>query len=263
MGVQVSAAEAATLVGRHERIVRGRIYAGDLPSARKGSHGWLIDTDDLARINGWTVDRDRLALLEGKQRRSPAGLLATVEALTAELRQAHEQLRMLERRIAALESGEHIPLVGAPLSAADDRQAARVYASGGTSPYALAPSDSAYGASGDDAPAYEPYEAYDLDHGDYRASLPPRERRPVPTLRLAASLPDGLVSAASFADLHRIPQSTMKKAMQSGRLPARAGRWKSGRAWVAHALDADGRAAFYALWGGSPGFARCAECPHT
>lgn len=77
------------------------------------------------------------------------------------------------------------------------------------------------------------------------------------------TLPSQLVSVASFAARHGVPETTAVKALDTGRLPSVSGRWKQGRAWVAHALDADGRRAFYRLWGNRDDFRRCADCPHT
>ena len=95
MGILVSAAQAARLVDRHERIVRWHRERGDFPNARKGPRGaWLIDTDDLASIAGWTIDREELAKLELRQRRGHSGLVARVEALEA-------RMRSLEARLAA------------------------------------------------------------------------------------------------------------------------------------------------------------------
>lgn len=82
-----------------------------------------------------------------------------------------------------------------------------------------------------------------------RAGLPP--------------LPDGLVSVASFAEAHGIPPQTWRKALQVGRLPTVEGEWRVGRALTRHALDADGRATFYRLWGDRPTFRRCSDCPHA
>jgi predicted site-specific integrase-resolvase len=50
MGIKVSASQAAQLVGRNERIVRGWISAGKV-KAEKGPDGkWRIDTDDLQLV---------------------------------------------------------------------------------------------------------------------------------------------------------------------------------------------------------------------
>lgn len=98
----MNAAEAGLLVGRHERIVRQHISRGDLP-ARKDNRGrWQINTDDLSRVPHWTVDRERLALLETRSTRTPAGLLARVEALEARLRSQDALLRAMESAITAL-----------------------------------------------------------------------------------------------------------------------------------------------------------------
>lgn len=103
MGILVSAAEAGRLVDRHERIVRWHRDRGDLPNARKGPRGaWLIDVDDLARIEGWTVDRERLAQLELGQRRTAGGMVARLEALERRVRELEARLTAQRDRQAAV-----------------------------------------------------------------------------------------------------------------------------------------------------------------
>ncbi len=64
MSIEVKLAEAAALVGRHERIVRWHILTRKDLRARKLGRTWLIDTDDLEQVAGWKVDHARLAELQ-------------------------------------------------------------------------------------------------------------------------------------------------------------------------------------------------------
>lgn len=260
MGILVSAAEAGALVGRHERIVRGKIKAGRLPRAHKGERGaWRVDTDDLAAIPGWRVDPVKLAALEGKQRATPAGLAAQVEALRAELRQTRRDAAILRARLTHLEdfvlrqgvgaSGE--TFTPAPASRSDEQEAALQEVGAMVTPVNASRPSSGRTWGADD----------DVSQGTVTPTYQPR--RAAPTLRLSSSLPDGLVSWRAFAKAHRLPETTVSKALDAGRLPSVAGKWKDGRAYVLRALDADGRRAFYALWGDRPDFARCAGCPHA
>lgn len=97
----------------------------------------------------------------------------------------------------------------------------------------------------------------------------PYETRPAPPRKTrlihnGGQLPDGLVGWRQFADLHNIAQSTVQRAIESGRLDIVRGHWKQGRAWVEMALDAAGRQHFYELFSATnPGFKRCGKCPHN
>ncbi len=77
-----------------------------------------------------------------------------------------------------------------------------------------------------------------------------------------STLPGGLVPASSFAAMHGVHENTIRKAIASGRIAAITGRWQHGRATVTTALDASGRAAFYAIYSARPDFQTCSECPH-
>lgn len=77
------------------------------------------------------------------------------------------------------------------------------------------------------------------------------------------TLPDDLVSAASFAEAHHVPRQTWVGAMRARRLPVVVGEWKQGRAIVRYALSSAGRAAVYRLWGDRADFTHCAACPHV
>jgi hypothetical protein len=91
-----------------------------------------------------------------------------------------------------------------------------------------------------------------------RRESPGREKEPLPP----SELPGGLVSARAFAGLHGVPETTMRKAIGSGRLPTVRGEWKQGRAIVKEGLSDEGRARFYELFHGNANFKACGECPH-
>jgi hypothetical protein len=95
MGIRVTAAQAAALVGRHERIIRWHIGRGDLPAQKQGN-AWRIDTDDLARIPGWHVDAARLADVQAHDERTATALSARIEALERQVRDLTTRLRALE-----------------------------------------------------------------------------------------------------------------------------------------------------------------------
>ena len=53
MGKKVSAAQAARLADRNERIIRGWIKSGKLHAEKpEGTRDWQIDVDDLANMPG-------------------------------------------------------------------------------------------------------------------------------------------------------------------------------------------------------------------
>lgn len=93
-------------------------------------------------------------------------------------------------------------------------------------------------------------------------AYPAPMRRFVPMKRPSSSMPVDLVGAATFATTHNVPESTMKKGILAGRLPAVTGSWKHDRTFIRYALDGDGRHVFFALWGDRHDFIRCADCPH-
>lgn len=159
VGMRVSAATAAQLVHRHERVVRRRLYAGDLPGAQKDARGvWAIDVDDLAGIPGWRVDPERLAALQVAEGRTPTGLLAQLQAAQTALRLERDARRALEHRMTALErvitraagitpeGWENLARDDTAVASPDDQQAAWEYQSVGE---AAAPSDLLRSASGD------------------------------------------------------------------------------------------------------------------
>src|SRR5260370_27118726 len=96
MGIEVKLAEAAALVGRHERIVRWHILTRTDLRARKVGRTWLIDTDDLERVPGWKVDRGRLAELQMADSHTSEQLLVRLQALETELRLVKNRLHLLE-----------------------------------------------------------------------------------------------------------------------------------------------------------------------
>ena len=61
-------------------------------------------------------------------------------------------------------------------------------------------------------------------------------------------LPDGLVGWRQFARLHEISESTIHKAIKSGRLPAIHGPWRVGKVLYGEALDENGRRRFHELY---------------
>lgn len=76
------------------------------------------------------------------------------------------------------------------------------------------------------------------------------------------TLPGGLVSWRSFARLHHVPETTVHKAIQTGRFAVIEGTWQAGRARVQGALDAEGRRRFYDYYHENTHFQTCPDCPH-
>ncbi len=75
-------------------------------------------------------------------------------------------------------------------------------------------------------------------------------------------MPEGLVALRDFYSLHHVPETTAKRAATTGVLPTVQGKWKRGRNYITHALDAAGRAAFYERYHQETYFKPCEECPH-
>lgn len=113
--MKVSASEAAYLVSRHERIVRGRIKRGDLPAVKE-RNAWRIDPDDLERIPGWHVDRGRLAQLEERSAASVETMAARLASVERELAAVRARLRVLEQRSTPAPSADDAPYPQAPES---------------------------------------------------------------------------------------------------------------------------------------------------
>lgn len=100
MGLRVTAAQAAWLVDRHERMVRWHIARGDLAAVKEG-RAWRIDVDTLAGIPGWRVNRERLAELETADERTAASLVARLAELERQMRDLRARLARLEAREAS------------------------------------------------------------------------------------------------------------------------------------------------------------------
>lgn len=96
MGLKVTAAQAAQLVGHHERLIRWHIARGTLAAVKDGRRAWAIDVSDLEAVPGWRVNRDRLADLEASDARSAATLAARVATLERDVQALRARLRMLE-----------------------------------------------------------------------------------------------------------------------------------------------------------------------
>lgn len=96
-------------------------------------------------------------------------------------------------------------------------------------------------------------------------SLPPRDRARSATrpMHSTSELPAELIPWREFAILHGIHVSTVKDAIERGKLRVVRGNWKVGRGYVKGALDAEGRHQFYRLWCHRPDFVTCSECPHV
>jgi len=98
MGEKISVAQAARLIGRQERLLRGWIANGKLAATKTGQ-AWVIDLDDLARVPGVRIDQEQLAALAD-------GAIAT-SARTS----ASQRIMDLEQEIVALrqrlEGAEH------------------------------------------------------------------------------------------------------------------------------------------------------------
>lgn len=78
----------------------------------------------------------------------------------------------------------------------------------------------------------------------------------------SGALPDGLVALSDFIQGHHVPETTAKRAVSGGSLPTLVGKWKRGRNYITHALDARCRSAFYQRYHQEPYFTQCPECPH-
>jgi hypothetical protein len=95
MGIKVSASQAAQLVGRNERIVRGWIAARKV-KAEKGQDGkWRIDTDDLqAVIHVDDQHRESIRRFEEQSRlAASSGLAHDPQMAIAQLSELVEQLK--------------------------------------------------------------------------------------------------------------------------------------------------------------------------
>lgn len=94
MGKKLSATQAARLVQRNERIVRGWIKAGKLRAERAaGTRAWQIDRDDLARVPGVQIPPD-------PEDKIP-GIDAMVEEHEREITDLRRRIEVLERLLLA------------------------------------------------------------------------------------------------------------------------------------------------------------------
>lgn len=99
--MQVTAAEAAYLVDRHERIVRWHLSRGDIPGAVKDGNTWRIEPSALEQVAGWKVDPRRLAELSERDAKTAASMAARIEALEARVRALEAQIRALQSNQSA------------------------------------------------------------------------------------------------------------------------------------------------------------------
>jgi len=67
---------------------------------------------------------------------------------------------------------------------------------------------------------------------------------------VTSTLPEGLVSLSAFCEEHDIPISTIRKAIQTGRLQGiYTGNWRSGRATILYAVDSQQQDQILHRWG--------------
>ena len=113
MGLKVSPAEAAQLIGRTERTVRQWIASGKLHAEPSGSRArrpgvgpyrWLIDTDQLAQLPGVTINQARLAELEAQTALEGAGA-----SILERLARVERDIVALQREVARLRASKTQP----------------------------------------------------------------------------------------------------------------------------------------------------------
>jgi hypothetical protein len=101
----------------------------------------------------------------------------------------------------------------------------------------------------------------------YRAGKSSSSTSPTTTKKKATSkakpLPKTLASRRAFAALHRIPDSVVARACNSGKIAAVNGKWLYQSRIIFQALTARGRHDFYQLFHTRPDFTRCKQCPHA
>ncbi len=89
----------------------------------------------------------------------------------------------------------------------------------------------------------------------------PSSRRP--RKATIGPLPRRLVSILEFAQLHHIPEQTVRTHIEIRLLPIHRGAWTDHDSMpVTLAFDAKGRQAFHHLYHGTPLFVPCTRCPH-
>ncbi len=135
--MNINASEAAGLVGRHERIVRGWILAGLLKAKKAPNGRWIIKTEDLmkvkhvdhaqrARIVNWVAQQEgRVPPIDTSPDPVPAGIgkdspttatdIARLQLQIDGLRQQQsenlqEHKQLIQHEVAQLrEAFQHIP----------------------------------------------------------------------------------------------------------------------------------------------------------
>ncbi len=94
MGKKLSATQAAQLVQRNERIIRGWIKGGKLHAERAaGTRAWQIDLDDLVHVAGVRIPPD-------SEDKIP-GIDAMVEEHEREIADLRRRVETLERLLLA------------------------------------------------------------------------------------------------------------------------------------------------------------------
>lgn len=110
MSVKLNAAQAALLVGHHERMVRWHVKRGSLPAKKAPTGVWEIDIRDLERVPGWRVDPARLTLLRGRDGAgASSGLVERLDAIERDVQSMSESFSVVVgwvRRSILGKSGE-------------------------------------------------------------------------------------------------------------------------------------------------------------
>ncbi len=118
MGLKVSPAEVAQLVGRTERTIRQWIASGKLHAEPSGSRArrpgvgpyrWLIDIEELKHVPGVTINQARLAELEAQAALEGAGA-----SILERLARVEQDVAALQREVAQLRASQSHPSPSAP-----------------------------------------------------------------------------------------------------------------------------------------------------
>jgi len=75
-------------------------------------------------------------------------------------------------------------------------------------------------------------------------------------------LPEGLIPWRTFADLHKMSQTTTGRYIDQGIIHAVRGRWKVASGYVKEAFDSQGKHDFWVQFHNKEGFTSCDDCPH-
>jgi hypothetical protein len=225
----VNASQAAQLVGVSERTMRAWLAGHKIADARKthlpgGPAQWEIP---LTSLEGLTPLSRRSSARDGFE--------------TARIADLERQLRSLDAQLQALTT----------------RNGNLMRSRGRAGAWGL--------SEGADYPPAMSDGADELADASYAPAYAPRDRARTVTraLHSTTALPDGLIPWREFAELHGISTSTVKDAIERGKLPIVQGNWKVERFYIKGALDAEGRRQFFRLWGHRPDYRPCIECPHT